>query len=758
MLSPVLKYAAPLLICRLFVVFVLSVADCDEVFNFLEPLHLMIYGGGLQTWEYSPEFSMRSWIYLIGHAVFVSPAVHAGLPPVYIFFLLRVAVVCLAVACEATLLVAVARHIHPKVAATACLLLAVSPGSLSQSIAVLPSSFAAAALSLVYAAAVPATTTRHAARAAILPIVAAAGAAATFGWPFAAPCAFPAAALAFRGGIFRTLAVAVTVAAAFVAVSTAVDTAFYVPAATATSPGAAAGSVVSSVVNLILYNAVKAPAGGSQLYGVEPPSWYVKNLALCFPVTFLLALLAPLVAIVEFAAGSGTAARRRAAAVAGGALAPMILWVAAMSAQPHKEERFMAPVYVCICIAAAYTIAVVGGWVHAGVRCVKRDGRGASDGDGGAETAVLRGGATTTTTTRRVAGKAATTSPAAATPPTTTTASSTSPSPLRSRTAVLLVALCVMLSLARTATLSLYGAPLHAWAAAAASPPAAALAAAAAAAGSGAAPPTICVGREWYRFPSSFHTHPVPLSTAAVDALRAAAAVAGGADRSSSHLTQRLRAPRVNVTAAVAAVQQAAGTAQRRYVGDVTAARALAPPTALAAAAMSIVSLLSPHTTTTTTTTLTTDVADYAAAPFLEVLFIDDGFGGQLPRPFWPPALPTAASAAHPDFSNLNTRDASRFVPLSACDFVVESALHGDAADSPTAATRTWRKVVDLPFLDSGATRAVARILSVPWSLQRFLPAALRVAVGRYYVAISPQADAAAAEALQIIQAHAARV
>jgi alpha-1,2-mannosyltransferase len=40
-------------------------ADCDEVFNYWEPLHYLIYGNGLQTWEYSPQFALRSYTYLL---------------------------------------------------------------------------------------------------------------------------------------------------------------------------------------------------------------------------------------------------------------------------------------------------------------------------------------------------------------------------------------------------------------------------------------------------------------------------------------------------------------------------------------------------------------------------------------------------------------------------------------------------------------------------------------------------------------------
>lgn len=45
------------------------VGDCDETFNYWDPLHYLIYGRGLQTWEYSPEFALRSYAYLLIHGV-----------------------------------------------------------------------------------------------------------------------------------------------------------------------------------------------------------------------------------------------------------------------------------------------------------------------------------------------------------------------------------------------------------------------------------------------------------------------------------------------------------------------------------------------------------------------------------------------------------------------------------------------------------------------------------------------------------------
>lgn len=45
------------------------IQDCDETFNYWEPTHYLSHGYGLQTWEYSPDFAIRSWLYVGFHAI-----------------------------------------------------------------------------------------------------------------------------------------------------------------------------------------------------------------------------------------------------------------------------------------------------------------------------------------------------------------------------------------------------------------------------------------------------------------------------------------------------------------------------------------------------------------------------------------------------------------------------------------------------------------------------------------------------------------
>ena len=49
------------------------VHDCDEVYNYWEPLHRLLYGFGKEPWEYSPQYALRSYLYIILHWIFAAP-------------------------------------------------------------------------------------------------------------------------------------------------------------------------------------------------------------------------------------------------------------------------------------------------------------------------------------------------------------------------------------------------------------------------------------------------------------------------------------------------------------------------------------------------------------------------------------------------------------------------------------------------------------------------------------------------------------
>lgn len=45
------------------------IQDCDETFNFWEPTHYLTHSYGLQTWEWSPDYGIRDWLYILPHAL-----------------------------------------------------------------------------------------------------------------------------------------------------------------------------------------------------------------------------------------------------------------------------------------------------------------------------------------------------------------------------------------------------------------------------------------------------------------------------------------------------------------------------------------------------------------------------------------------------------------------------------------------------------------------------------------------------------------
>lgn len=239
------------------------------------------------------------------------------------------------------------------------------------------------------------------------------------GWPFAGLAAVPVGVVALRSsGVART-ARTLALSASTLLPCFAADWALY-------------GRPTLGVWNLVAYNVVGNDSG---LYGTEPASFYFRAALNALNLALPLALAGPLAELLV-----AWALRRRprwALALVG---LSFHLWVGAMSCVPHKEDRFLYPVYAHALLAAATALDV-----------------GCEAGGALGRRGWLPG-----------AGRAA----AAA--------------------SALLVLLAAALSLSRSAALvSNYGAPMRLLAGLAplTSPGASAL---------------LCVGDEWYRFPSSF--------------------------------------------------------------------------------------------------------------------------------------------------------------------------------------------------------------------------------------------------------------
>jgi len=97
----------------------------------------------------------------------------------------------------------------------------------------------------------------------------------------------------------------------------------------------------------LLYN---TQAGGDELYGVEPLSYYMKNLVLNFNYVALvgaIGFLPLMLPLLWFGSSSSTWLE------GWNLMASLYLWLGVVAPRPHKEERFLYPVYPCLCLGAA---------------------------------------------------------------------------------------------------------------------------------------------------------------------------------------------------------------------------------------------------------------------------------------------------------------------------------------------------------------------------------------------------------------------
>ena len=120
------------------------IQDCDEVYNYWEPTHYLNHGFGFQTWEYSPEYAIRSWLYIVIHAAIGRPAdlVSWALGfEVNEFIWTRLVLAAVCAFCQLRLFQAVHRHVGSHVAVILAFAMVTSPGMFYASVAFLPSSF-----------------------------------------------------------------------------------------------------------------------------------------------------------------------------------------------------------------------------------------------------------------------------------------------------------------------------------------------------------------------------------------------------------------------------------------------------------------------------------------------------------------------------------------------------------------------------------------------------------------------------------------
>lgn len=90
-----------LLVARLCSALWSNISDCDETFNYWEPAHFLVHGTGMQTWEYSPVYAIRSYAYLWVYGLPSLIYKHLGYTnKVYAFYITRGALALISAGCE----------------------------------------------------------------------------------------------------------------------------------------------------------------------------------------------------------------------------------------------------------------------------------------------------------------------------------------------------------------------------------------------------------------------------------------------------------------------------------------------------------------------------------------------------------------------------------------------------------------------------------------------------------------------------------
>ncbi|KAK7079141.1 mannosyltransferase [Halocaridina rubra] len=310
------------------------ISDCDETYNYWEPTHYLLYGKGFQTWEYSPEYALRSYTYILIHAVpgwIYSSLLQSNRMLVFFFIRCMLALSCSG--CELYFYRGICKEFGANVGRITLSILVFAAGMFISSTAYLPSSFA------MYMTLMSMGAWYHQS----YELAIFTTAISTFlGWPFAAAIGIPIAYdVVVRKQQFMKFAKWCLISAVTILVPMVqIDSHYF-------------GRLVIAPMNIIVYNVFTSH--GPDLYGTEPWTFYIMNGFLNFNIIFIAALIAlPFYLFTYYIIPLPK--KSSAYLPMWLSLSPMYLWIGIFIMQPHKEERFLFPIYPLIVLAGAVTV------------------------------------------------------------------------------------------------------------------------------------------------------------------------------------------------------------------------------------------------------------------------------------------------------------------------------------------------------------------------------------------------------------------
>ncbi len=322
----------------------------------------------------SPTYGLRSYLYILFHAGLGKISQWLWIEQTWgrvgVFYAIRTALGLLCAAAETRLVRAVKRRFGESVASLFVAFLVISPGMFHASVSYLPQSFAMCCLMAAYGC-----WLNDEFAGAIFWM----GVTSLIGWPFAVLIGVVMGIdILARTSVLQCVRWGVASLAACLIPMMCIDRMFY-------------GRWLIAPLNIAIYNTPTTDRGeGANLYGVEPWHFFITNLFLNFNFIWLLnvGVAIPLSLIIwiapyfctvtderepptQPAASAVAAAADTSAANAGGSAVltrnfvrknHLFIrvavscwgWILIMSVQPHKEERFLFVVYPFICLTASY--------------------------------------------------------------------------------------------------------------------------------------------------------------------------------------------------------------------------------------------------------------------------------------------------------------------------------------------------------------------------------------------------------------------
>jgi alpha-1,2-mannosyltransferase len=338
---------ATLCCVRIFGAFRNGIADCDETYNYWEPLHYLLYGKGLQTWEYSPEFAIRSYAFLYPYAAVARAAslissrlshVTGVSEKIAAFYAVRSIQGLTCALAETAVYDSTVFRFGARVARLFFAFTIMSPGIFRASTELLPSSFAMIAFMFA---------TSQWLEGSFPGAVFFVAAGSLLGWPFSALLGAPIALHALhRKGLYVSARLAVVSGLGILCFMVPIDSWYF-------------GKFVIAPLNIVLYNVFPEEGAGPNIFGTEPLSFYITNLVLNCNVTFLLLAFTPVLVLLDLVVSlksvdRGAGFQGRLARLV--YFSPCFLWLFIFFSQEHKEERFLAPVYPLIALIAAVVL------------------------------------------------------------------------------------------------------------------------------------------------------------------------------------------------------------------------------------------------------------------------------------------------------------------------------------------------------------------------------------------------------------------